>query len=491
MGVPEIDCKFVKDCLDANELGDGMLFAHLHQGQFVYVASADEWYAWVGHHWERDVKERSASAVENVAVQYLAAADDLREIIRQAEAGGEKDKAAALKEIRKKYIKRAEKLRSDRGIRSTLRFARIGEHALAIHGEELDQKPWLLACNNGVVNLKNGQLRDGRPEDYLTMACPHDYKGLDHLDERWEKFLLQISNEREELVDYYQRILGYAITGLSTVPDFFALAGQGRNGKSVLIETIAHVLGDLAGPIPAEMLLDQPSSRSANAASPDIMKLRGLRIAYASETDEGRKFSSSRIKWLTGGDRLTGRHPHDKYSIDFTPTHTLFLLTNHKPRAAADDFAFWERCRLIWFELSFVKDREPRPDSNERPADSDLAATLQECAPAILSWLVNGCLRWQAEGTTPPPIVKEATAAYRQEQDIIQEWIDDCIEEDPYGSAPARELNQSWTQWYEANVGKRVPSQRWLGQQLGKRYTKRKASTGYVYDGIKVIHEFI
>ena len=331
-------------------------------------------------------------------------------------------------------------------------------------------------------------LRDGKPDDYLTMACPVEYGGLDLDTSKWEKIVLEIFNDRADVVQYVRKLMGYSITGLNKVHDFFAWHGIGRNGKSILIEAVACVLGPLAGPIQAEMLLEQPGARSAAAASPDIMALRGMRIVYASETDEGRKFSSSRVKWLTGGDTLVGRWPHDKYPVPFEPTHTLFLLTNNKPRASAEDFAFWERCRLIRFELSFVKDREPDPEKNERKADGDLAEKLKTMGPIILTWLVNGCMEWQHHGNlTPPPFVREATAEYRREEDLIQEWIDDHGNiEDRDAETRSIELYTDFEQWYQISIGKKSPSPKWFGKQLMRRFTRVKKQKGYYYIGLKL-----
>jgi len=481
--------RYVRHCLRANEVGDGLLYIALMRGRFIYNTSAGEWLHWSGHYWQRDTKDLSGAAVEEVAVEYLKAADGLNEMIKDAESKEERDLAGKLKKLQESYHKRAKKLRSINGISACLKAARMGQFGLTVDGEDLDQQPWFLACPNGVVDLRNGMLRDGRPDDYLTMACPTEYQGLDVDTAPIETVYMSVLNDRQDVVDYTRKVLGYAITGHSKIHDFFAWNGLGRNGKSMLIEGIADTLGELAQPIPAEMLLEQPGARGAAAASPDIMSLRGLRIAYASETDEGRKFSSSRVKWLTGGDKLTGRWPHDKRPITFLPTHTLFLLTNHKPRAGADDFAFWERCRLLHFEISFIKDREPDPDKNERLADPELPDTFKEMRQLHLTWLVKGCLEWQRDGhLAPPPYVREATAEYRREEDLIQDWIDECVDTDEdRAETKASTLYGNFEEWYKAGVGKKPPSPKWFGKQLMRRYERIKRSSGYFYTGLRLM----
>ncbi|SHJ23951.1 putative DNA primase/helicase [Malonomonas rubra DSM 5091] len=487
-GVTGVSKKFVRSCLKANEVGDGMLFIELMRGQFIWNTSAGEWLYWAGHYWQRDTKDRAGSAVENVAMEYVSAADGLDDLIKKAQTDENNDLAKKLTTLQGDYYNRAKKLRSVNGIAACLKTARMGSLGLSVDGEQLDQNPWLLACENGVVDLRNGLLRDGKPDDHLTMACPTEYLGLDVDTSPIEAVYLDVLNNRQDVVDYKRKVLGYAITGHSKIHDFFAWNGIGRNGKSMIIEAIADTLGPLAQPIPAEMLLEQPGARGAAAASPDIMSLRGLRIAYASETDEGRKFSSSRVKWLTGGDKLTGRWPHDKYPVTFTPTHTLFLLTNHKPRAGADDFAFWERCRLLHFELSYIKDRKPDPEKNERRADPDLPERLKQMRSLHLSWLVNGCLEWQRDGhLAPPPFVRAATAEYRREEDLLQEWLDDrCSTENPDAETKASQLYSDFEQWYRGTVGNKPPSAKWFGKQLQRRHEKIKRSSGYFYIGLRI-----
>jgi putative DNA primase/helicase len=278
-----------------------------------------------------------------------------------------------------------------------------------------------------------------------------------------------------------RRMFGYALLGGNPENVFVVLEGQGRNGKSLVVETVSWILGDLAGPIASELLLDQGRMRSSTGPTPDIMSLRGLRLAFATETDEGCRISPSRVKWLTGGDTLLGRNPHDKYTTQFPPTHTLFLLTNHKPHAPADDFALWERLLRIPFELSFVS-REPQAQ-NERRQDRTLKSKFRAEASGILAWLVRGALEYQRQGLDPPPRVKEAVQEYRRDEDILADWIEErCLVGEQF-QASATELYKDFHDWWEENVSKKVPKQRAFGRWLAKKFTKDKSGT-VSYQGI-------
>lgn len=480
-----VDSAFVRRCLHANELGDGMLYAELMRGRFVYNKASAEWLAWAGHHWERDIMAAAAASVEAVAESYIDEAAALGREIGQAQGTDGKEAGDRLKKEQDYLYDRVRRLRSDRGRQNALKFAATNpKNQLAIRGDELDADPWLLACANGVVELKTGELRDGRRDDMLEKACPTEWSGIETPAPTWDGFLLQVFSENRALVDFVRRLMGYAITGLTIEHVLPILWGQGRNGKGTLVETVSRVLGTLAGPIQSEMLLDQGRSKSSSGPSPDIMALRGLRLAFASENDEGRRFSPSRVKWLSGGDTLVGRAPHDRYETHFTPTHTLILLTNHKPHAPSDDFAFWERVALIPFDLSFVA-REPVAQ-NERPADRYLPQKLREEAPGILAWLVRGCLEWQVRGLDPPAIVKDATAEYRRDEDILSDFIEECCHVDAGAETSAASIYTAFSEWWEQNVSKKPLSQKKFGKMMCARFKREKVGT-YKYYGVGLV----
>lgn len=480
---------FVRDCLNANERGDGALFAALHRGKFIYNKTSGAWFAWRGHYWDFDVMGESQRAVEEVAVRYLTAADELTEKIVDARKNDKKDLARGLKSQQEDYKKRVKRLRSVSGAQNCLNWGHHVEGALSIRGEEFDRNPWLLACRNGVIELNTGRFRDGRPGDSLTKAALHDWQGEDQPAVNWEKFLNDVFGGDQELISYLQRVFGYALIGAVKEHIFLVLHGEGRNGKSTLIETLKYVLGDLAQPIPGELLLDQKNARSSAAPSPDIMALKGLRLAFASETDDNRRFSATQVKRLSGGDYLTGRNPHDKYATTFEPTHLLCLLTNHLPHAAGDDFAFWQRLHLVPFKYKFVD--HPKGE-NELPRDKELTEKLKAEAPGILAWMVRGCIEWQRQGINPPLSVRAATEQYRFNEDVLAEFIEArCYapEETKDDRTQFKDLYEAFAEWYEAHIGdaKYCPKKKKFSQLVEKRFKKEKAGGVIWFYGLSLM----
>jgi putative DNA primase/helicase len=309
----------------------------------------------------------------------------------------------------------------------------------------------------------------------LLKSSPVEWQGIDAPCPVWEKSLLEIFSDNRALVDFFQRICGYALVGEVVQSILVVMAGRGRNGKSMIIETISKVMGKLSGAIRSEMLLEQFRVSNSAGPTPDIMALRGIRMAFASETDDGCKISPSRVKWLTGNDTITGRNPHDKYEVCFKPSHTLFLLTNHKPNAPADDFAFWERMVLFPFNLSFV-DREPATE-NERKADPKLPKKLEEELPGILAWMVRGCLFWQEMGLRAPTVVKEAVQEYQRDVDLIADFIDECCIVGPEYAVGSTAAYQVFERWWKRNVNNTPMKQKSFGTLMGKRFERHKEGT--------------
>ena len=478
-----ITSEFIHNCLFANELGDSTLYATLFRDKYLFCKNTQEWFEWNCHNWKRDIMNRALASVERVTEHYLGEYKTLAGRISDMIMADDKVGAGELKKQQANLLKRASQLRADKRRTACLKFAHTIDQPIAIKGEEFDDKPMLFPCSTGVIDLETGKLKPGRPGDYLSMSSPVDFLGIDEPAPLWEQSLLEIFNGNEELIAYIHRLFGYSMTGWVNEKVFPVLYGKtGWNGRSLIVETISHVMGDLAGSIPSEMLLSMKYAKSSAGPSPDIMSLKGIRMAFASEIDEGQRFSAAKIKWLTGKDELVGRNPHDKYPTRFYPSHKLFLMTNSQPQAPPNDKAFWERLHLIPFTISFVN-RDPQ-EAHERRAIIDLDRQLRKEAPGILAWLIRGCLLWQKHGLNPPLLVTEATEQYRRNEDLLADFIDECCLREPGAKEKAAVLYSRFVEWYHDNVGQKEPTGTWFGKQLVQKYTKWKSEGCVMYQGV-------
>lgn len=519
------DPRFVLSCLDNNERGDGILFAAIHRGQFLCNKSKEKkpWMKWAGHHWAYDHLDESVRAVEAAALKYLeqsaVISEDLAELRdKKAEVDQKVEDCEAAEDIegkakaeaearrlagqikrqdarRKSLDRRVDRLRTVRGAANCLTWAHCVESPLAIVGDEIDRRPWLLPCPNGVVDLRTGVLRDGDPADYLVRAVSPDFPegeevrhylatGEGFQGHNWERFIREIHQDDPELVAFIHRLLGYIVTGLRTEHFIACFLGEGANGKGTLFETLHEVLGDLAWSIEPEMILDQKNAKSSAGPSPDIISLHGRRLAVASETEAGRRVSAAKVKRLTGGDTLTGRAPHDKYEINFRPTHKLVLYTNHPPRGLASDFAMFRRLLYLWYPLRYVDDpeqhsqKDPQNAHIYRQKDPDLPEKLKAEASWILAWLVRGCLLWQKEGgLKPPDKLRAAAEAVRKEEDHVGRFIDDASRHgEPDDRTLFKSFYERFMRWYEENVDDNKSS-RW--RPTKKSVTDQLRRKGY------------
>jgi len=486
---------FVAKCSKFGEKGNGLLHSAIFKGRLVYVPESKQWFRWAGQFWETTHIHKVEASVEEVAQKYREVASHYSKLARDAKDAGDKEEAKRLTSSSEQMFGRANALNSSRGVNSCVKFTLANEDPLICRPDIWDNDPWLLGVTNGVVDLRTGEFRDGRPDDFMRKACPVEWQGLNAEAPVWEKSLGEIIGAFEGVGDYLHRVLGYAITGQSTEPLFLMLYGErGRNGKTVIMETLKKVLGPYMGPIPAEMLLDRNVPKDPDSASPTIMNLKGLRIVWASETNENRRFSTSQVKLLSGSDSLTGRYLWDKENTEFRPSHTLFLLTNFLPRAPAHDTAFWERLKLLTFPFRFVDEPKGELDRQRNPR---LEQELEKELPGILAWLVRGCLKYQREGLKAPAYITQASAEYKVEEDTMQLFVEQCLEAipadelslltDPEKRISATDLYEVYQGWYKKYVSpKAVPSMHLFGRQLSSKITKRKVGGLTWYYGYRL-----
>lgn len=474
----------ILDALNSNEDGDASLYQSLHRDKLVYDHLQSEWYSFQDHYWQKDIEGCSTAKIQIVIDCYKKEAQKQFLLKKQSEKKQEKDQAKYHNKIQKLLFGRIKALQTVRRKSAVLNLAsKLNSKPLSITGIEWDTDPWLLGCPNGVLNLKTGTFRPGEPEDYIKTITQTEFLGIDETCPRWERFLLEIFDGNFELIDYIQRLFGYGITGLNTMHICPVLWGEeGRNGKGTLLETLKNVLGTLAYKTEAEMFLMQKfTSGGGGAPNTGILQLRGKRIVWASEIDEGQKLNVGRIKELVGGDTLSGRPLYGKEHIEFEPSHLLMLITNHKPKIPANDNAMWERVSLIPFTVSFVENPE-KP--NQYKADHNLIKDLKAEKSGILAWLVQGCLAWQKEGLHKPDMVKTAIAKYQYDEDQLTHFIEERCVQGATMTERAGLLYTAYQSWCKQQGYRSGTGQRFWGE-LDKRFDSH-VSNGKHYERIEL-----
>lgn len=452
--------------LKDDELGDGKLFSYCFKGRVLYEPKSKERGTWYLYNdwWQEDTTGQIYNLVANEYASYF-----IKAAVRESE-DGEKS------ELANELWQHARYLKTERGASRVL-FWTSKQQGMTIQAVEWDHDPYLLGVKNGVINLKYRGFQPMRPEFNIKSVTPVPFVSFDSPCPRWQQFLCEIFNQDTELVNFMQRLLGYSVSGLTVEHIFPLLCGQGRNGKTLMIETINHILGyGLSGPVGAEVLLD--SSKNPNAASPHLLDLVNRRLSFVNETNEG-WLNSASVKALTGGDTIVAR-PLYGDPVRFKPKHKIFLITNYRPRADADDYALWQRVKVIEFPVSFVD--EPKKN-NERKADKFLRTKLQEEAPGILAWLVDGFSKWQEEGLNPPESVKLAVEKYREGEDNLSLFIKEENRIDNQAEVRASVLYENYRNWAGSNGSRPLGSKKFY-QKMSARFTREERNNGNYYVGI-------
>ena len=442
----------VPETFSLSDLGNARRLVAQHGQDLRYSHLAKKWYWWNNKYWAVD----NCGEVERRAKLTVAG------IYREAGNVADPDRRKALAQ----HALRSE---SRDKILSMVRLAQ-SEPGIPAAPEEMDANPWLLTCANGTLGLTTGELREHRREDLITRIAPVEYDPKAEY-ELWEKFLYEIMDvaqrpqSADRMVAFLQRALGYSLTGNCEEECLFMLWGGGANGKSTLVNTINHILGDYARNTPVETLLIK---KQGGEIPTDVARLDGPRFVTAAEVDRGRRLAESLVKELTGRDIVTARFLYAEH-FDFRPQFKLWLSTNNKPVIKGADDAIWRRIMFVEFPVQIPKAKR----------DKRLRDKLQAEAPGILNWLVRGCLAWQRDGLEVPEEVTAATAEYRSEMDDLAGFLEEKCLLGPGYNATAQELYSAYVSWAEDSGmrEKEIMKQQAFGRCLGERGLKRDRGT--------------
>ncbi len=334
-----------------------------------------------------------------------------------------------------------------------------------------DSHPMLLNCPNGTLDLATGKLREHRRSDFITKVTSASFRE-DADCPRWIAFLYEIFDGNEALVRFMQRSIGYSLTGEVREQCLWFLHGKGANGKSTFIGAILAMLGDYGLTTSTDTLMVRRGDHIPN----DIARMRGARFIAAKETEEGKQLAEVLVKELTGGDKVAARFLRQEW-FEFQPECKIFVSGNYKPVIRGTDEGIWRRLHLVPFSVTIPKERR----------DEKLPEKLRAELPGMLAWSVRGCLDWQRDGLKPPELVAAATAAYREDQDILGRWLHDSCEVGEGHEERAGELYRSYALFCEDN-GLRPVSNVRFPRQLEQRpgLSRRTTREGSIWSGLRL-----
>jgi putative DNA primase/helicase len=385
-----------------------------HCDRLRYVAAWGRWFQWIGSVWQQD--------------NTLHVFDLIRDACREA-LGGRKLDASTVNAVEKLS-------RSDRRVAATV--------------DQWDTDIWLLNTPAGSVDLRTGRLGPHQREDYCTKLTAVAPSGGCPL---WLAFLKRITADDADLQLFLQRWAGYSLTGSIEEHAMVFGHGDGANGKGVFVNSIQGVMGDYATTAPMETFIASHNDRHPT----ELAGLRGARLVTAQETEQGRRWAESKIKALTGGDKIAARFMRQDF-FEFIPQFKLLIVGNHKPGLRRVDEAIRRRMNLVPFTVTIP----------EAERDEKLLEKLKAEWPGILQWMLDGCAMWQGEGLAQPEAVRKATDDYLADEDAMAQWMAErCILKSTRYSL-LKDLFADWTKWADA-AGEEPGSQKQFSRTLQSR----------------------
>lgn len=406
--------------------------AHAHRLMHVHGLG---WFVYDGTRWREDTRGKAKDAVYDVFRRALSESLDDKELgtdVRKCESAagvaGVLDLATALEEF-------------------------------AFTVADLDADPYLLNVANGTLDLRTMELRAHAPADRITKVtrAAYDPAGTSR---DWDVFLAQVLPD-ESVREFLRRYVGVALCGRVLEHVLAILTGTGRNGKGVFYGAVEHALGDYATVAEPDLFMHRE-----NAHPTGEMDLLGVRWVVVSESDRGRRLAEATVKRLTGGDRIRARRMRQDF-VEFAPSHTAALVTNHLPKVSGDDPALWARLRVVPFEVVVPKEQQ----------DKRLPQRLELAADAVLGWAIQGWVDYGRVGLAEPAAVVAATDEYQADADALGRFLTECCATSPAVSVHAGQLFDAWLMW-AAEDGSDPGSKKAFGEALDARGFPAHKGTG-------------
>lgn len=446
-----------------DEAGMADLFSELYNNDTRYCPEVKSWYTYDEGAWRKDVGSLLISAKVKEFVRMLS--------LYCGEIADE--------EVRKKYMGFVAKM-GDRRFRD--RLMKDAADGMRITASEFDRHPFLINCQNGTYDLHTMTFREHDWRDFLTMQTSFRFTAdwTNQKCDRWETFITEVTQGDADKADYLQRALGYTILGTSKEECMFILHGKTtRNGKSTLLNTIEHMMGDYSKVAPVELIC-RGERKSAEAANPVLASLKGKRMVTMAESENGGKLDESVIKQYTGGESITARELYQS-AITYVPQFTLWLSCNDLPAVRDKSLFASDRLRIIEFNRHFSQEEQ----------DKSLK-TYFESEPAmmgIFTWLLAGYARYCKDGLSMPASMQMVVNQYERDNDVIMQYLDERTERSDGASTRAKSLYEDYKLWAKSN-GYYVMSVKKFNSEMGGHpsyYDEKGVSCGVaVYRGIKL-----
>lgn len=330
----------------------------------------------------------------------------------------------------------------------------------AVTAEDFDCNPRYFGVSNGDIDMETGAFLQPDPSRMVSKFSKVSFDPKNPCP-IWEKTLKECL-VYDEVVEFFQRLVGYAALGKPKENKIIFLHGYGCNGKSTIMSVILEIFGSLGVAVRPEVLVSLSEKRfNTSGPTPEIMRMKGARIAVAEELPERSKVKSEELKRLAGTETLVARNMYEA-PVEFKPTATMFLCTNHLPEIEDNGAGLWRRPVLIEFPRNFDTDKDVKKDTN-------LKDKLLAEAPGILNWVIEGAKRYMREGLALPKRLEYAVKSWRGEEDIVGTWVEENLEKtDSDEKLSMKDVYANFKHW-AMECGADKQTQAWLSRRLKEK----------------------
>ena len=476
---------------DFSDVGQAIVLSREYMDRLRFSPATD-YIVFNGSFWEESQPNAQGIAQELTARQLEEAETEIQRCMKEMSdngawamlaAMGAKKAMAAFSEAQRRsfekyeraetYRKYAIKRRDTKYISAALKEARP---MIQIEQRVLDADEFLLNLPSGTCDLRTGAVREHNAQDYITKQTAVDPSG-DGMDV-WEDALQTFFQGDADLIRYVQEIVGLAAIGKVYIEALVIAYGEGRNGKSTFWNTIARVLGTYSGNMSADTL----TVGCKRNVKPELAEAKGKRMIIAAELEEGMRLNTSNVKQLCSTDEIYAEKKY-KAPFSYVPTHTLVLYTNHLPRVGAIDQGTWRRLIVIPFNAKI----EGKADIKNY---SDFL--FKTAGGAVLSWIIEGAKRVIASDykIVQPKVVQDAIQKYKENNDWLAHFLDDCCEAGDDFEAKSGEFYNAYRS-YCLQMGEYTRSTTDFYSALESTGVVRKRTrTGVIIYGLKLKSEF-
>lgn len=283
----------------------------------------------------------------------------------------------------------------------------------------------LINLKNGVVELhpctKTFSLREHRKQDFFTLKNKNISYNPTADCEKWKQFLLDIYEDREDIVLYLQKACGYALAGTPTERIFIIQNGNGANGKSVFAYVMREVFGDYAFDAKKEMITYNVKGSDFNTSLYEVIRGR-KRFVTINELAADDIIDDNIFKKITGGtDKINvrGMYKGELPQDECINQAVCFMQTNNLPKIKDITSATFKRIKIIEHTKTFPYEQQNQNLASELLAESD----------GIFFWALEGWKKWQEEGfKDTPEDIKETSKAYYTDSNFLESWCASYLE---------------------------------------------------------------